>query len=119
MRGLVPRRASQSANPILFSGGEDNVRLGCSISNHRTCGSGLWIRRYRSGISGHRQTSVFYIPCAIRNLFDFRVAGQTHTLSYNAQEGGKVTQSKVPGAGKTGSLVCFALCVFLVASSPE
>ena len=47
------------------------------------CGSDLWIWRYRCGISGHRETSVRYIPCAVHNLFDFRVAGQTRSLSYN------------------------------------
>jgi hypothetical protein len=57
--------------------------MGCSISNHRTCGSGLWIWRYRRSISGNRETSVFYIPCAVRNLFDFRVAGQTRALNFN------------------------------------
>ena len=28
------------------------------------------------GISGHRETSVLYIPCAVRDLFDFRVEGK-------------------------------------------
>jgi hypothetical protein len=46
-------------------------------------GSDLWIWRYRCGISGHRETSVRYIPCAIRDLFDFRLAWQTRPLSYN------------------------------------
>ena len=53
------------------------------IFNYRTCGSGLWIWRYRSSISGHRETSVLYIPCAVRNLFGFRVAGQRRALSFN------------------------------------
>ena len=35
------------------------------------------------GISGHRETSVLYIPCAVRNLFGFRVAGQRRALSFN------------------------------------
>jgi hypothetical protein len=92
--------------------------MGCSISNHRACGSGLWIWRYRGGISGHRETSVLYIPCAVRNLLDFRVAGQRRALSYNEVPVeyrlplGKAVESKVPGAGKIGSLVCFALCAF-------
>ena len=30
---------------------------------------------------------------------------------------GKAAESKVPGAGKIGSLVCFALCVFLLGSA--
>ena len=47
------------------------------------CGSDLWIWRYRCGIGRHRETSVRYIPCAVHNLFDFRVAGQTRSLSYN------------------------------------
>ena len=51
------------------------------FSNHRTCGSGLWIWRYRCGISRHRETSVLYISCAVRDLFDFRVARQTRPLS--------------------------------------
>jgi hypothetical protein len=57
--------------------------MGFSISDHRTCGSDLWIWRYRCGISWHRQTSVRYIPCAVHNLFDFRVARQTRALSHN------------------------------------
>jgi hypothetical protein len=94
--------------------------LGCNISNHRTCGSALWIWRYRCGISGHRETSVLYIPCAVHNLFGFRMAGQTRAVSYKEfREScrlplGKTVKSKVPGAGKIGSLVCFALCAFLV-----
>ena len=64
---------------------------GCTISNHRTCGSGLWIWRHRGSISGHRETSVLYIPCALRNLFDFRVAGQRRVVSYqtHARQGGR------------------------------
>ena len=57
--------------------------MGCSISYHRTCGSALWIWGYRCRISGHREASVLYIPRAVRNLFDFRVAGQRRFLSYN------------------------------------
>jgi hypothetical protein len=56
---------------------------GCSFSNHCTCGSGLWIWWHRCGISGHRETSVLYISRAVRNLLDFRVAGQTRPVSYN------------------------------------
>jgi len=51
--------------------------------NHRTCGSGSWIWRCRRRISGHRETSVRYIPCTVHNLFDFRVARQTRAVSYN------------------------------------
>ena len=61
------------------------------IFNYRTCGSGLWIWRYRCRISGHRETSVLYIPRAVRDLFDFRVAGQTRPLSCN-----KVTKFATP-----------------------
>ena len=92
--------------------------MGCSISNHRACGSALWIWGYRCRISGHREASVLYIPRAVRNLFDFRVAGQRRPLSYNQSlvelrlPLGKAVESKVPGAGKIGSLVCFALCAF-------
>ena len=40
----------------------------------------LWIWRHRCGISGHRETSVLYIPCAVRDLFDLRLAGQTRPV---------------------------------------
>ncbi len=53
------------------------------FSNHRACGSGSWIWPCRRRISGHRETSVLYIPCAIRDLFDFRVARQTRAVSCN------------------------------------
>ena len=55
--------------------------MGCSILDYRTCGSGLGIWRYRGSISGHRETTFLYIPGAVRNLFDFRVAGQTGAVS--------------------------------------
>jgi len=48
-----------------------------------TCGSDLWIWRHRCGISGHRETSVRYSPCAIRDLFGFRLARQTRAVSCN------------------------------------
>ena len=35
------------------------------------------------GISGHRETSVLHFPCAVRDLFDFRVEWQTRPVSYN------------------------------------
>jgi hypothetical protein len=57
--------------------------MGCSFSNHRACGSALWIWGYRCRISGHRETAVLYISRAVRDLFDFRLAGQTRPLSYN------------------------------------
>lgn len=79
----MQRRARQSADAIQSLRKRRYVRLGCSISNHRAGGSGLWIWGYRRGISRHRETSVHYIPCAVRNLFGFRVAGQTRSLSYN------------------------------------
>ena len=41
----------------------------------------FWIWRYRCGIGGHRETSVLYIPCAVRDFLDFRVAGQTRSLA--------------------------------------
>ena len=46
-------------------------------------GSGSWIWRRRRRISGHRETSIRDIPCAVRDLFDFRVAGQTRAVSDN------------------------------------
>jgi hypothetical protein len=58
-----------------------HVRLGCGFSDHRTCGSGPWVWRYRRCFSGHRETAVFYIPCAVRNLVAFWVAWQTRALS--------------------------------------
>ena len=52
-------------------------------ANHRTCDSDSWIWRHRCGISGHRETFVLHISCAVRNLSDFRVAGQTRPVTYN------------------------------------
>src|SRR5262249_23077236 len=92
-----------------------------SIFNHRACGSGLWIRRYRSSIGGHRGTSVFFISFAVHSLLSFWVGRQTYPPSC---DGGYVpaaeflcnqaVESKVLGGGEIGSLVCFALCGFIL-----
>jgi hypothetical protein len=84
--------------------------------------SGLWIRRYRSGISGYSETSVLYIPCAVRNLFDFRVAGQRRAVSCALRSrkvqswevrSGEAAKSKVPACGfGIKGLAHFVLCAF-------
>src|SRR5437588_12941729 len=60
-----------------------HVRLGCSFSDHRARGSGLWVWRYRRGIGGHCESPVRYISCAVYYLVAFRVAGLWSALWLN------------------------------------